>query len=102
MTCAFRVQLQECLYQLVKWDFPQKWPNLLPAVMENFRSNQPPRVYGALMALRMIYKKYQYKSREERQPVNNELTPQTYTPTPHVYVCVWILFWSRFVPRSKQ
>ncbi|GAB2272657.1 secondary alcohol dehydrogenase (SADH2) [Dionaea muscipula] len=61
-----RVQLGECLKTIIGCDYPEQWPGLLPWVKHNLQDQQ---VYGALFVLRILCRKYEFKSDEERAPV---------------------------------
>nr|XP_016507670.1 PREDICTED: importin beta-like SAD2 [Nicotiana tabacum] len=61
-----RVQLGECLKTMIHADYPEQWPTLLPWVKHNLQDQQ---VYGALFVLRILSRKYEFKSDEERTPV---------------------------------
>ncbi|KAI9080651.1 hypothetical protein K1719_037408 [Acacia pycnantha] len=61
-----RVQLGECLKTIVHSDYPEQWPHLLDWVKHNLQDQQ---VYGALFVLRILSRKYEFKSDEERTPV---------------------------------
>uniref|UniRef100_A0A2N9HRF9 Exportin-2 central domain-containing protein n=1 Tax=Fagus sylvatica TaxID=28930 RepID=A0A2N9HRF9_FAGSY len=62
------VQLGECLKTLVNADYPEQWPRLLDWVKHNLQDQQ---VYGALYVLRILARKYEFKSDEERTPVSH-------------------------------
>ncbi|XP_057498931.1 importin beta-like SAD2 [Actinidia eriantha] len=61
-----RVQLGECLKTIIHADYPEQWPTLLPWVKHSLQDQQ---VYGALFVLRILSRKYEFKSDEERSPV---------------------------------
>ncbi|KAB2623036.1 importin-7-like protein [Pyrus ussuriensis x Pyrus communis] len=61
-----RVQLGECLKTIIHADYPEQWPRLLDWVTHNLQDQQ---VYGALFVLRILSRKYEFKSDEERTPV---------------------------------
>ncbi|KAF3457074.1 hypothetical protein FNV43_RR01731 [Rhamnella rubrinervis] len=61
-----RVQLGECLKTIIHADYPEQWPRLLDWVKLNLQDQQ---VYGALFVLRILSRKYEFKSDEERVPV---------------------------------
>ncbi|KAL3621644.1 secondary alcohol dehydrogenase (SADH2) [Castilleja foliolosa] len=63
-----RAQLGECLKTIVHADYPEQWPTLLHWVKHNLQDQQ---VYGALFVLRILSRKYEFKSDEERLPVNH-------------------------------
>ncbi|XP_059632843.1 importin beta-like SAD2 [Cornus florida] len=62
-----RVQLGECLKTMIHADYPEQWPSLLHWVKHNLQDQQ---VYGALFVLRILSRKYEFKSDEERTPVH--------------------------------
>ncbi|GAB4834165.1 secondary alcohol dehydrogenase (SADH2) [Ancistrocladus abbreviatus] len=62
-----RVQLGECLKTIIHADYPEQWPGLLLWVKHNLQDQQ---VYGALFVLRILARKYEFKSDEERTPVH--------------------------------
>ncbi|XP_028801566.1 importin beta-like SAD2 [Neltuma alba] len=62
-----RVQLGECLKTIIHSDYPEQWPHLLDWVKHNLQDQQ---VYGALFVLRILSRKYEFKSDEERTPVH--------------------------------
>ncbi|BDA47636.1 Importin-7 [Coccomyxa sp. Obi] len=64
-----RTQLGECLKSIVHVDFPERWPGLLPIVLQNLSSQEQQRLYGALFALRILTRKYEFKDEEERAPL---------------------------------
>ncbi|WCJ41499.1 Importin beta-like SAD2 [Euphorbia peplus] len=61
-----RVQLGECLKTIIHADYPEQWPRLLEWIKHNLQDQQ---VYGALFVLRVLSRKYEFKSDDERTPV---------------------------------
>ncbi|GLJ28027.1 hypothetical protein SUGI_0550340 [Cryptomeria japonica] len=61
-----RAQFAECLKTIINADYPEQWPNLLPWVKHNLQDQQ---VYAALYVLRILSRKYEFKSEDERTPV---------------------------------
>ncbi|KAJ8644036.1 hypothetical protein MRB53_005784 [Persea americana] len=61
-----RSQLGECIKTIVHADYPEQWPSLLPWVKHNLQDQQ---VYAALYILRILSRKYEFKSDEERTPI---------------------------------
>ncbi|KAL7608990.1 importin beta-like SAD2 isoform X1 [Lactuca sativa] len=61
-----RAQLGECLKTIIHADYPEQWPGLLHWVTHNLQDQQ---VYGALFVLRILSRKYEFKSDEERTPI---------------------------------
>ncbi|KAI3676940.1 hypothetical protein L1987_86556 [Smallanthus sonchifolius] len=56
----------ECLKTIIHANYPEQWSNLLHRVTHNVQDQQ---VYGALFVLRIVPRKYEFKSDEERIPV---------------------------------
>lgn len=57
-------------------DYPEKWGNLLPSLLNAIGTpkdfdGSALRVHNALLALRKLCKRYEYKSREQRGPLND-------------------------------
>ena len=72
---SLRDLLAETLHTIVIHDFPQNWPSLIPTLLATIRQgaddpSQALRVHNALLALRKVCKRYEYKSREQRGPLN--------------------------------
>ncbi|KAL8157667.1 hypothetical protein AgCh_002392 [Apium graveolens] len=63
-----RLQLGECLKTIIHSDYPEQWPSLLHWVKHSLQAQQ---VYGALFVLRILSRKYEFKSDEERIPVHH-------------------------------
>ncbi|KAJ6973239.1 importin beta-like SAD2 [Populus alba x Populus x berolinensis] len=61
-----RVQLGECIKTMIHADYPEQWPHLLDWIKHNLQDQE---VYGALFVLRILSRKYEFKSDEERTPV---------------------------------
>jgi hypothetical protein len=66
--------LAETLHYIAIHDFPLKWPTLLPTLKQSMQQTDSPsqalRVHNALVALRKVCKRYEYKAKEERGPLN--------------------------------
>jgi len=71
---SIRDLMAETVHSIAVHDFPDKWPELLPALLGQISLNADPsqalRVHNALLALRKVCKRYEYKSREQRGPLN--------------------------------
>jgi len=71
---SIRDLLGETVHSIAVHDFPEKWPKLLPTLLQTIsQSNDPSlalRVHNALLALRKVCKRYEYKAREQRGPLN--------------------------------
>jgi len=72
---SIRDLLAETLHTITIHDFPGKWPSLIPTLLDMIsQSNEPTKVLGvhnALLALRKVCKRYEYKSKEQRGPLND-------------------------------
>ncbi|CAL9749826.1 unnamed protein product [Musa acuminata subsp. burmannicoides] len=62
-----RAQLGECIKTIVHVDYPEKWPSLLHWIKCNLLMQD--QVLGALFVLRVLARKYEFKSDEERTPL---------------------------------
>lgn len=71
---SIRDLMAETLHSIAIHDFPDKWPELLPLLLQAIAQNADPsqvlRVHNALLAMRKVCKRYEYKSREQRGPLN--------------------------------
>lgn len=72
----------ETLHSILIHDFPDKWPELIPNLLGTIQqaanqANQGLRVHNALVALRKVCKRYEYKSKEQRGPLN-EIVKQSF------------------------
>jgi len=78
---SVREILAETLHCIAVHDYPDEWPSLLPTLLNvialNEDASQALRVHNALLALRKICKRYEYKSKEQRGPLN-EIVVQTF------------------------
>lgn len=73
----------ECLHTMVVHEFPEKWPDLVPTLLTTIREgivamDQPEQkhraglqVHNSLLALRKVCKRYEYKSKDQRGPLND-------------------------------
>jgi len=72
---SVRDLMAETVHSIAIHDFPDNWPNLLPTLLHQIAQSADPaqalRVHNALLALRKICKRYEYKSREQRGPLND-------------------------------
>lgn len=53
-----RAQLSEALTIIGEYEFPTKWPSLLPELLERLRSGDIATVAGVLETANSIYKRY--------------------------------------------
>ena len=72
---SVRDLLAETLHSIAVHDFPENWPQLVPTLLNMIsQSNDPSKtlaVHNALLALRKVCKRYEYKSRDQRGPLND-------------------------------
>ncbi len=66
---AVRVQLEEALKQIIAWDYPQRWPDLVPVLAASLNSGDQALMCGALRTLRIIARKYEFRDEGERAPL---------------------------------
>eukprot|EP00878_Enallax_costatus_P046967 GHUV01057304.1.p1 GENE.GHUV01057304.1~~GHUV01057304.1.p1 ORF type:complete len:796 (+),score=306.27 GHUV01057304.1:175-2562(+) len=62
-------QLSEVMTTVVYCDYPQAWPGLLETVMAHLTSSDHGRMYGGLLVLRVLTRKYEFRDDEERAPL---------------------------------
>ena len=79
---SLRDLLAETLHTIVIHDFPERWPELVPTLLGTIQqgANDPAqalRVHNALLALRKVCKRYEYKSKDQRGPLN-EIVAQAF------------------------
>jgi importin-7 len=78
---SIRDLLAETLQTIVIHDFPDKWANLIPNLLNFIQTSiqqqqqQQGQIHGlqihnALLAIRKVAKRYEYKSKEQRGPLN--------------------------------
>ncbi|KAK2188208.1 hypothetical protein NP493_140g03054 [Ridgeia piscesae] len=83
-----RVQLAVCISQLVKHDYPGKWPGIAEKVALYLQSDRVETWMGALVALYHLVKNFEYKKPEERGTLNQAM--QVLLPLVHQR-CVQLL-----------
>uniref|UniRef100_A0A0E0G6J9 Importin N-terminal domain-containing protein n=1 Tax=Oryza nivara TaxID=4536 RepID=A0A0E0G6J9_ORYNI len=62
-----RAQLGESIKTIIHSDYPEQWPGLLHWVTHNLESEN--QIFGALYVLRVLSRKYEFKSEDERIPL---------------------------------
>uniref|UniRef100_A0ACD5Z4B3 Uncharacterized protein n=1 Tax=Avena sativa TaxID=4498 RepID=A0ACD5Z4B3_AVESA len=62
-----RAQLGESIKTIIHADYPEHWPSLLHWVTHNLESQS--QIFGALYVLRVLTRKYEFKSEEDRIPL---------------------------------
>ena len=66
--------LAETIFHIVKSDFPHQWPSLITTILQTVQQSDLPtqglRVHNALVALRKICKRYEYKHKKDRGPLD--------------------------------
>uniref|UniRef100_A0A7S3QJN0 Importin N-terminal domain-containing protein n=1 Tax=Chaetoceros debilis TaxID=122233 RepID=A0A7S3QJN0_9STRA len=67
--------MAETLHSIAIHDFPQAWPTLLPTLLQAIAlsndGSQALRVHNALLALRKVCKRYEFKQKDDRGPLND-------------------------------
>jgi len=67
---SIRGILAEAIRIISETDFPQNWPALIPTLLEYIQSTDVLKMYNSLLALRKVAKRYEYKQKEDREPLN--------------------------------
>lgn len=107
---AIQVQLGEVLKSIVYCDYPERWPDLANTIYSNLISQEQSRTHGALYALRILTRKYEFRDEDDRphlnailnttlpvllQIFNSLLSLDTHDPQIAVYLkLVCKVFWS--------
>lgn len=65
-----RVQLAVLIQNIVKHDYPGKWPGIVDKITMFLQSENTGTWLGALLTLYQLVKNYEYKKPEERGPLN--------------------------------
>ncbi|EDO49266.1 predicted protein [Nematostella vectensis] len=66
-----RIQLTVCIGQVLRHDFPEKWPAVINKVNMYLTSSNQSTWLGSLLVLYQVVKKYEFKKIEDRVPVIN-------------------------------
>eukprot|EP01035_Chromulina_nebulosa_P031158 gene31158-41511_t len=61
---SIRDLLAETLKIISEFEFPLRWPTLVPQLVENISSPDVLKIYNSLLALRKLVKRYEYKKSE--------------------------------------
>uniref|UniRef100_H2ZR06 Importin N-terminal domain-containing protein n=1 Tax=Ciona savignyi TaxID=51511 RepID=H2ZR06_CIOSA len=64
-----RSQLTVIIHNIIKHDFPERWPNVVDDINIHLQDESPRSWMGALMALYQLVKTYEFKKPEARTPV---------------------------------
>ncbi|GIL84239.1 hypothetical protein Vretimale_15865 [Volvox reticuliferus] len=67
-------QLSEVFKIIVYCDYPDRWPGLMQSLYGNLSAQDQARVYGGLLALRLLARKYEFRDEEERAPLEGIIT----------------------------
>ncbi|CAJ0906325.1 7840_t:CDS:10 [Entrophospora sp. SA101] len=78
-----RIQLIDCLKKVLIAEYPLKWPSYMNQVRELLVINNPEVVYVGLVALQQVVNVYQWKSGEDREPLN-EIIKNTFGIIIHI------------------
>lgn len=68
-----RTQLGTCIYNIIKCDFPGRWPEIVTQILGLFSPPDPIRWSGALICLYQLVKNYEYKKADERTPLTEAM-----------------------------
>lgn len=68
---SIRGLVAECIRVTSEFEFPERWPALVPTLLANVQNPDVLKVYNSLLALRKLVKRYEYKQKEARQPLND-------------------------------
>ncbi|KAK2154166.1 hypothetical protein LSH36_275g06021 [Paralvinella palmiformis] len=68
-----RVQLAVCISQLIKYDYPARWPGIAEKVAMYLQSDAHNTWMGALICLYQLVKNFEFKKPEERLTLNQAM-----------------------------
>ena len=68
---SIRGLLAEAVKSIADIDYPLKWPSLLPTLLANVQQPDVLKMYNSLLAIRKVAKRYEYKPKETRGPLND-------------------------------
>eukprot|EP00752_Nemacystus_decipiens_P010988 g9765.t1 len=63
--------LAETLRLVASYDFPDEWPDLIQAIVAQLQTGQVLRVHNAMLALRKVVKRFEYKAKDARGPLHD-------------------------------
>uniref|UniRef100_A0A7S0V0E3 Importin N-terminal domain-containing protein n=1 Tax=Polytomella parva TaxID=51329 RepID=A0A7S0V0E3_9CHLO len=66
-----QTQLGEIFKVIIYEDFPEKWPGLIEKILPCLSQQDPILLHGSLYALRIVCRKYEFRSEEDREPLDN-------------------------------
>ena len=62
--------LAEAVNNIAGYDFPDSWQSYLPSIVNNIHTKDQLRIYNALVSLRKVVKRFEYKPKDKRAPLN--------------------------------
>lgn len=68
---SIRGMFAEIIKSISESDFPDLWPAFLPTILASINSTDVLKVYNALLALRKVVKRYEFKADKDKGPLNH-------------------------------
>lgn len=68
-----RLQLAICVNNIIKNDFPGRWPQVIDKISTHLQNADANSWNGALLTMYQLVKTYEYKRTEERGPLNEAM-----------------------------
>lgn len=78
-----RAQLSEALSIISTHDFPNKWPDLLPRLIQKLQTGDPATINGVLHTLNSIYKRLRGQLMTDALSIELEVSQQVVKPLLH-------------------
>ena len=78
-----RAQLSEALSIISMHDFPNKWPDLLPRLIQKLQTGDPATINGVLHTLNSIYKRLRGQMMTDALSIELEVSQQVVQPLLH-------------------
>lgn len=72
-------QFEEIIYEVARYEMPDKWPNAMGEIEELINNDEEVKVFGGLIALKEVVHKFEYEFKERREPLQqivNKIFPR--------------------------
>lgn len=66
---AIEKQYVRCITTIARFDYPERWPNILAEIVTYLSTNEEKSVMTGLQGLLGLVKKYEYELQNEREPL---------------------------------
>jgi hypothetical protein len=63
--------LADNIRTISEFDYPENWSDLIPKLLSYIQTSEPLKMFYALLAMRKVIKRYEYKPRNDRKVLND-------------------------------